>query len=96
MHGLVHLIQDVLCSEEAHQVAWATIATSGHCRFWRFFLLTSGFLGRHDDFLPFQVQESSLAPLNFYLFLDLQHLSCDAVLNNSLKYVVLPVMTVVD
>ena len=71
MHGLMHLVQNVLYSREARQVAWATIATSGHCRFWRSFLLTPGFLSSHDDLLSFQVQESFVAPLNFYPFLDL-------------------------
>ena len=85
-----------MCSGEARQVAWATIATSSHCRFWKSSLLTPDFLGHYDDLLSFQVQESFVAPLNFYLFLDLQHLSCEAVLNNPLKYMVLPVTTVVD
>ena len=96
MHGLVHSVQDVLCSGEARQVAWATIATSGHCCFWKSSLLTPGFLGCNDDLLPFQVQESFVALLNFYPFLDLQHLSCDVMLNNPLKYVMPLVITVVD
>ena len=79
MHGLVRLVQDVLCSGEACQVVWATIATSGHCRFWKSPLLTPGFLGCHDNFLPFQVQESFVAFLNSYSFLDLQYLSCDVL-----------------
>ena len=72
------------------------IAASGHCRFWRSLLLTPDFLGCHNDPLPFQVQESSVAPLNFYPSLDFRHLSCDAMLNNPLKYVVPPVMIVSD
>ena len=32
--------------------------------------LTLGFLGHHDDSLPFQVQESSVASLNSYSFLE--------------------------
>ena len=81
----MHSVRAVLCSGVACQVAWATIAISGHCRFWRSLLLTPGFLSCHDDFLPFQVQESSVAPLNSYPFLDLQYLSCDTVLNKLLK-----------
>ena len=42
-------------------------------------MLTLGFLGRHDDPLPFQVQGSSVAPLDSYPFLDLWYLSCDVV-----------------
>ena len=80
MHGLGRLVQKVLCSREARQVAWATIATSGHCHFWRSLLLTLGFLNCHDDPLLFQVQESTVTPLNSYPFLDLQYLSCDMVL----------------
>ena len=83
MHGLVRSVQDVLCNGEAPQVAWATIVTSGHCCFWRSPLLTLGFLGCHDDLLPFQVQGLSVAPLNSYSFLDLWYLSCDVVFNKT-------------